>query len=241
MFMLKRQRSQAAGGLLTCLSILTPLVSQAHARLDMPPARDAGKVGSDAHKDPTGPCGNIAPTTSPVTYQSGSAIQVQWTETVNHPGCFLIGLSTKMNPTAQTDFTQIANIKHSTQGAVPRPYTATVQLPAGVICSQCTLQLRQIMLAAETDPCPPATIASGATYYTCADVTLTAPAAPDLGTTPLDMAQPTSSPDLSVTMMTPDPGAMSTGCQASGVPLAGSGSLALLLGSVALLLRRRRA
>lgn len=127
----------------------------------------------------------------------------------------------------------------SAQGAVPRPYTATVQLPAGVTCTQCTLQLRQIMLAAETDPCPPATIAAGATYYTCADVTLTAsPAPPDMAMAPVDMAQ-TVSPDF-VVSVNPEPGAMSTGCQTSGVPAAGGSALALLLGSTGILLHRRR-
>lgn len=233
------QQIQAGIGLFVSALLLAPTASRAHARLDSPPARDAGQIGSDSHKDPNGPCGKIAPTNRPAQYQAGSSIQVQWTETINHPGCFLIGLSTKMDPTAQTDFTQIANIKHTTQGAVPRPYMATVQLPAGVTCTQCTLQLRQIMLAAETDPCPPATIAANTTYYTCADVTLTtSPPPPDMAMAPVDMAQ-TVSPDLAVSV-NPEPGAMSTGCQTSGVPMAGGSALVLLLSSAALLLHRRR-
>lgn len=229
-------------GLLACALLLHPTASSAHARLDTPPARDAGKPGADSHKDPNGPCGNIAPTASPVRLQAGSSIEVKWTETVNHPGCFLIALSTQKDPKLQGEFSmQLANIKHTTQGAIPRAYTATVKLPDGVTCPQCTLQLRQIMLGSDTAACPPANVAYGATYYTCADVTLEGPASSDMGTGTVDMATG-GGPDLA-TPTSPDPGGQSTGCSVRAgatLPSAGGGAaLALLLGGAALLLRRR--
>lgn len=228
-------------GLLAGALLVHPATSSAHARLDTPPARDFGKAGADSHKDPNGPCGKIAPTTTPVRIQAGSTIEVKWTETVNHPGCFLISLSDKKDPTVQGDFTMdLANIKHTTQGAIPRAYSAMVKLPDGVSCPQCTLQLRQIMLGSDTAACPPATVAYGATYYTCTDVTLEAPAAPDMGSTAVDMAAG-GGPDLAPTPT--DPGGASTGCSVragSAVPVSGGGALlALLLGSTALRLRRR--
>lgn len=239
--MKRTSRSNGAwigGALLGAAIVAHAGAGHAHARLETPPSRDFGQAGADSHKDPNGPCGKIAPTTKTTVYKAGSTIEVKWTETVDHPGCFLVGLSTMKDPTAQTDFTVLANIKHTTQGATPRPYTAMVQLPAGVTCAQCTLQVRQLMLANDNTACPPATIANGATYYTCADVTLEAPVPPDMGA-PADMSTPAdlSTPDMA---MVP---AEATGCQVAGAA-AGAPWGVLGLGAAALvgvLVRRRRA
>jgi MYXO-CTERM domain-containing protein len=157
--------------------------AHAHARVDDPVSRD----GKDNWKDPNAPCGLTTKNLNPAkTYQKGQQVTVKWTETINHPGCFLVDISSNND----SSFTQLANVKHTTVGATPRPYQTTVTLPANVTCTSCTIRLRQIMLLNDTDPCPPAQIQAGATYYSCADVKVLDP---DAGVPPVtDAGQPVS-------------------------------------------------
>jgi MYXO-CTERM domain-containing protein len=165
--------------------------AHAHARIDDPVSRD----GKDNWKDPNGPCGITTKNLTPAkTYLAGQQVTVKWTETINHPGCFLIDLSSNND----ASFTQLANVKHSAVGNTPRPYQTNITLPTNVTCASCTVRLRQIMLANDTDPCPPAQIAAGATYYSCADVKITdpdggVPPTPDAGTSVPDAGS--STPD----------------------------------------------
>jgi hypothetical protein len=169
--------------------------------LTSPKPRD----NSDLYKDPNGPCG-VGKTANPSVLTSGATLTVNWTETVNHPGCFLFDLSTDGDKTWQL----LANVKHVATGTTPRPYTAQVQLPAGVTCTNCTFRMRQIMYGTDADPCPPATIPFGATYYSCADVTLQGSSPPP------DMASPVGAD--AATPPQPPGGAMSSGCQLSAQP-----------------------
>ncbi|MBC8132476.1 MAG: hypothetical protein H7X95_05795 [Deltaproteobacteria bacterium] len=146
---------------------VTTSVAWAHARLDAPPGRD---MRSD-HKDTNGgpPCGIARTASQPsMTLTAGATVDVKWTETVNHPGCFLIDFSSA----GDTNFQLLANVKHVTTGGTPRAYTKTVTLPT-TPCVACTLRVRQIMLANETVACPPATIPFDASYYACGNVVLT--------------------------------------------------------------------
>ncbi|MEP6653396.1 MAG: SCE4755 family polysaccharide monooxygenase-like protein [Myxococcales bacterium] len=146
------------------LSLAVPAVAAAHARLDYPPGRDM----RDDHKDTNGgaPCGIArAASQSSTPLTPGASVEVKWTETVNHPGCFLIDFSSS----GDTNFQMLGMVKHVATGNTPRAWTKTVTLPAAP-CTACTLRVRQIMLANETAACPPATIASGASYYACGNV-----------------------------------------------------------------------
>jgi MYXO-CTERM domain-containing protein len=167
-------------------------------------------------------------------YQPGQKITVTWIETVYHPGCFLIDFS----PAGDQNWQTLATIPHDPNTASPINYSTQVTLPQGN-CPSCTLRVRQIMLGSQTATCPPTSILSGQTYYSCADIALgSTQATADLGqTTPppadLGMADAAS----------PTPMAMATGCHAAPVGAA-AGSLAGigLLGLAALgLVRRRRA
>ena len=205
--------------------LLSPGIVRGHALLTSPKPRD----NSDLYKDPNGPCG-VGKTTNPSVLTSGSTLTVNWTETVNHPGCFLFDLSTDGDKTWQL----LANVKHVATGTTPRPYTAQVQLPGGVTCSNCTFRMRQIMYGTDADPCPPATIPMGATYYSCADVTLQGSGPPP------DMASP---PAVDAATPPPPPGGgMASGCQMSArhptslLPLA-----SVLLPLFVVRSRRRRA
>ena len=135
----------------------------AHARLISPAPRN----NSDLLKDPTGPCGNIARTALSTNYTPGQVIPVTFEETVNHAGCFTFSLSQAND----TSFMLLKVVPHSTVGALPRPYSANVQLPMGVSCANCTLQQVQYMIANyDGGVCPPPNPPAGSRYYSCADI-----------------------------------------------------------------------
>jgi hypothetical protein len=144
-----------------------------HARLTSPTPRSP----ADDIKDFNGGLARCADAQSSVpatVVVAGSVLRVTWDETVNHPGCFLVSL--RHQPGGA--FEELAHIKHSdappspTQQS-PRRYSADIQLP-DVTCEHCVLLLRQIMLGTTTEPCPPASIPTNASYYTCADLRLVA-------------------------------------------------------------------
>jgi hypothetical protein len=155
---------------------------EAHALLNNPMPRDQ----QDGYKDPpmtppgTGaPCGISEASSQPHnTLTAGAPITVTWSETINHPGCFVIdfsaandqsfqilGVKSHMNPPAPTSPTK----------AKPRMWSLDVTLPS-TPCPKCTLRLRQLMLTSDVtaDKCPPASIPNGSTYYSCSNVALTA-------------------------------------------------------------------
>ena len=149
----------------------------AHALVVTPTSRD----GSDSHKDPSGPCG-VARTVPPQpqgNYAAGQTLHVEWTETVNHPGCFVVDFSMA----GDTDF-QVLGVKShaSAAGGTPRPWSLDVTLPS-TPCDDCTLRVRQLMLGADLPDaqCPPASVATGSTYYSCANVVLAAGDGGDAG------------------------------------------------------------
>jgi hypothetical protein len=154
--------------------------ARAHGLLVAPKPRDQ----QDGYKDPprappgTGaPCGvgRTVPPQPETNYAPGLPLTIQWTETVDHPGCFVIDFANQ----GDMNF-QILGVKsHATAtGGTPRSWSLDVTLPS-TPCTGCTLRLRQLMLAANVpdSACPPNPIPAGATYYSCANVTLGADAA----------------------------------------------------------------
>ena len=61
--------------------------ASAHTLLTNPTPRD----NNDGLK--TGPCGNVAQTSTPMEVNAGDTITVGWLETINHPGYYRIALS----------------------------------------------------------------------------------------------------------------------------------------------------
>ncbi len=148
--------------------IITAGAAAAHTRLVAPVPR----TNDDGLKDGVGgaPCGGKARNPNAIaTYTMGQTVQVRWEETINHAGCFII----KISQANDQNFQMLANPAHSTTGATPRQYMANVALPAGMTCTACTLQLIQVMT--NTVPCPTTNIPTGDSYYSCADVVITAP------------------------------------------------------------------
>jgi len=112
----------------------------------------------------TAPCGGVARTTTPTILTPGQTINVEWEETVDHPGYYIISFS----PTGDTNFDQyvLAPRIIDTQNGTPTPhfYQAQITLPDQA-CTECTLQLIQVM---EENPLSPVN------YYSCSDIQLVA-------------------------------------------------------------------
>lgn len=112
----------------------------------------------------TAPCGGIARTKTPAVFTPGQTLTVEWEETIDHPGYYLISFS----PAGDANFEQYVLTPKivDTQNNTPTPhrYQAQITLPDQA-CTECTLQLIQVM---EEDPLNPVS------YYSCADIQLTA-------------------------------------------------------------------
>lgn len=167
-----RSRSLQLVALLCALGVTCPGRVDAHALLDEPAPRDQ----QDGYKDDS-PCGVGFDASQPVTrYAPGQALKVQWLETVDHPGCFLVEFSRG----ADQDFQILGRMSHSNPPlpeaattAEPRHWSMDVTLPAGA-CSGCTLRLRQLMLDEDVaaDACSAANAVPRSIYTTCANITL---------------------------------------------------------------------
>ena len=115
------------------------------------------RTNSTGLKEPA-PCGGVARTNSPVILQSGSTVNVQFEETINHPGYFRIAFSS----TSDSGFDENILIPNIPEIPASQFYTQSITLP-DIECDDCTLQLIQVM----TDRTPPTN------YYSCADIQLT--------------------------------------------------------------------
>jgi hypothetical protein len=109
----------------------------------------------------TGPCGGIARTATNKMLLVGSAVRVDWLETIQHPGRFEFYLSTAND----ANFTLIATVPDDQDNPnnLPHVFNAMVTLPAGVTCDNCTLQMIQVMTEVPTAP---------TYYYSCADISI---------------------------------------------------------------------
>lgn len=146
--------------------------ADAHSLLATPAPRDQ----QDGYKDGSA-CGVAFSATQPMTsYVAGQTLDVQWLETVDHFGCFLVEFS----PGADQDFQILGRRSHSNPpppvaatSDQPRHWNMSVTLPA-TPCSACTLRLRQLMLDADVtaDACSADSAAPGSVYTTCANIAL---------------------------------------------------------------------
>ncbi len=239
-----------------------PGTASAHTLLNTPPPRDFGKAGADAHKN--GPCGGVARTANPARYTVGQTVQVEFTETIDHRGCFQV-LFSEAN---DQNFQILAQMNDPAGTAVPSKRTMSVTLPAGKSCTACTLAVRQLMIG-QACVADQKSLAAGDTYFTCADICVgpacvdagappdaSAPPPEDAGVTPTDsgagvppagpaedsggaVGDAGGAPRAPRTLLPPDDAG---GCSSAPAPV---GSLGLLLGAglgaVALARYRRRA
>lgn len=133
--------------------------ASAHVTLTSPAPRTT--------ENKTGPCGVGATRgTNVATFAPGEMITVEWDETVDHPGHYRIAFDNDgddvfVNPNNPNDnfaFTLMEPIADKVGGH----YTQSIKLPT-TPCSNCTLQLMQIMTTQ---------VPYNSFYYQCADITI---------------------------------------------------------------------
>ncbi len=108
----------------------------------------------------TGPCGGLARSAVPAVLAPGSTITLNWEETIDHPGRFEIYFS----QAGDTGFQLLKTVQDNQGAGVPTPhqFSTTVTLP-NVTCTDCTLQLIQVMTENPANP---------SLYFSCADIRL---------------------------------------------------------------------
>jgi len=139
--------------------MVVPTLAWAHAHMLSPPPRNslANKVG---------PCG-VAKTANPTTVAPGSQLTLQWSETIDHPGYYIISLAPDLGPgnpdPLQSAFDAgviIASFPDVQGGQLPHIYQTTITLPT-TPCESCTLQMIQVMTENPSMP---------SNYYSCVDL-----------------------------------------------------------------------
>ncbi len=176
-----------------------------HTRLKIKTSSDTSTPAShfpprnDSTGLKTGPCGGLPRTSTPVTYKAGSTQTVEWEETIDHPGFFIISLSEKDD----ANFEAHVLISHRTDdkntpissGTPGHFYSESITLP-NITCTACTLQIIQVMGD------------EGASrYFSCSDVILVNdPEAPPADPTTPPSPEGTPAPDGAATPATPAPG-----------------------------------
>lgn len=165
---------QAVSGMLaitTALSLCFSSPVSAHARWSLDgttPPRD-NNAGIK-----TGPCGGVARTNNPAVFAPGETITVNWVETIDHQGHFIISFSAANDEGFEQNVLkggaeQLPDDQNGTP--LPHQFSTTITLP-NVECEACTLQLIQYMERSMTN------------YYSCADIKLVAGGDP--GDDPVD-------------------------------------------------------
>jgi uncharacterized protein (TIGR03382 family) len=219
---------------------LAGLTSTAPAHFDLT-APKADRTGDPAGKAP--PCGDTGTPTGAVTnYMPGQTITITVDETISHPGHYRVALAQNMaalppEPLVTAGATPCGSAPIAANPTFPvladglftnlvrGPASAQVQLPAGMTCTNCVLQVIQFMSDHALN------VPGGCYYHHCAIVNISA-TAPDAGA-----AAP---PDAGVTggdAGTNPGGATSGGC-AAGHSVGGLSIVGML--AVLLVTRRRR-
>ena len=155
--------------------LLVPAVALGHARLVSPPPRTT-TIGK------TPPCAGAPRGNSPTVLAAGQMLEVDWVETVDHPGHYELAISLADD---QNFVTLLGNIpdRPFPDGAVENDYSTMLQIPS-TPCAACTLQLIQFM-----SDHPP----GSQYYYSCTDIQIVA------GTTSTTVVGGTTSTTTSTT------------------------------------------
>jgi hypothetical protein len=137
--------------------LLVPALAFGHARLTSPPPRTTTILK-------TPPCGGIARTDSPFVLTAGQPLDVDWVETIDHPGHFELAISFANDENFVGLLDDIPDQSFA-PGATERTYSTTIQVPS-TPCDACTLRLIQFM-----SDHPP----GSQYYYSCADIRIVGP------------------------------------------------------------------
>lgn len=120
----------------------------------------------------TGPCGGVVKSLTPTVLQAGSVIQIDWEETINHPGRFEFYFS----EAGEQNFVLLKTVVDDQDGIndLPHKFSTSLTLP-NVFCTDCVIQMIQVMTE---NPAMPRN------YYSCADIQLQANPGPAPSVTP---------------------------------------------------------
>ncbi len=148
------------------LSVMSLLISQGtwgHARLK-PSGILIPRSTSSGLK--TGPCGGLPRGITPVTLVAGSVIQIEWEETIQHPGRYEFSVS----PANDSNFARLLIVPDTQDdvATLPHQYKASFTVP-NIVCERCTFQMIQVMTE---NPAAPTN------YYSCADIKIIAGSTP---------------------------------------------------------------
>ncbi len=225
------------------IAIVFPGAADAHFKLNAPTSMTMQDAQGSPQK--SAPCGitdspidpdQSTPTNAVTMLRTGSLITISINETINHPGHYRVSLaqdaaslpadplvtagstacgSTVINPTPTLPLLADGLLQHtSSAGGVTQ--TMQVQLPAGMTCTNCVLQVTQFMSNhAINNP-------GGCFYHHCAVVTIANDAPPE------------------VDAGTGEPGDLEGGCCSAERGLAASTVVLTLAVVMGLGLRRRR-
>jgi MYXO-CTERM domain-containing protein len=148
--------------------------AEAHSLLMNPPPvinddnAKSGPCGCYFGAGPEDPTEDASPTACPAGYMTtslvaGSKLQVTWKETVNHNGKFRVALSTKpINLAKRADLDANVLYEAADTNSVSGGLVSTTITVPNTPCTNCVLQLRQLMDAASTPY-----------YYSCAAIDIT--------------------------------------------------------------------
>jgi hypothetical protein len=130
--------------------------AHAHISVDGPITPRSADVGLKV-----GPCGNIPRTDRPTILKAGATVTIEWQETINHPSRYEFYFS----PSGDQNWSLLKVVPDTQDGTadLPHNYSTQITLP-NQPCTDCTLQLIQVMLE---NPAAPTN------YYSCADIQLT--------------------------------------------------------------------
>lgn len=162
--------------LLVCL--VFSLEAFSHARLKASPGVVPRSTNAGIK---SGPCGGLPRVAMPAQLIAGSTLTVTWEETINHPGRYEFSFSSA----GDANFQLLQTIPDTQDGGgLPHQYSTTLVLPSQP-CAACTLQMIQVMTENPASP---------SLYYSCADMSLSAPGGPPPSPTPTPSPGPTASP-----------------------------------------------
>ncbi|OQW47416.1 MAG: hypothetical protein A4S09_15320 [Proteobacteria bacterium SG_bin7] len=152
------------------------------------------RTNSDSAKLQSHPCGGVEKSaTTPITdYEIGKQISVEWEETIDHNGYYLLDLSKDngvtwiplKNPLGQNigQVTDTPGNVNQGNPATYHRYTQNVVLPSET-CPSCILRMRQFMEGRPNDPY----------YFSCADIRILATTPPPPPVDPMPPAPPPAS------------------------------------------------
>jgi uncharacterized protein (TIGR03382 family) len=227
------------------LLLAIPSVALAHFRLDQPTSwMSQDGAGLPQKGPPCGDEGGGTPTGVVTAFQEGQTITVAIREIIFHPGHYRIALATTdrsqlpADPPVTAGATPCGSVPIESPPVFPvladdvfdhtqqfpflpdggdTPQYIQIQLPAGVTCTKCTLQIVEFMSDHVLNPI------GGCFYHHCADLSVVA-VTPTDGGTPND-AGSTGQPDSGSTGQ-PDAGSSSQPDAATPGADAGSGGAA---------------